>query len=71
MRAKELVMVEKNDENHALINLLIVNRDAQPISEQVELVAKSSGKSYTAVSNQNGIVSLRVPNGEMYIINMV
>jgi len=47
----------------ALIRILVLNQDEKPIRERLELVAKSTGETYPAMSDEKGIAALLVPAG--------
>ena len=57
-------------EQNALLRLLIVDPDENPLQEKVDLVAHSDGKIYSSKSGDDGIASILVPAGDSYTLNM-
>lgn len=54
----------------ALLLMLIVNNDEQPISTEVVLISKTNRRVYKVKSNAKGIAELLIPINDTYSINL-
>ena len=57
-------------ETEALLLMLIVNKDNQPISEEVAIISKTTNRVYKTKSNADGIAEILIPINDTYSINM-
>ncbi|MFK7948247.1 MAG: hypothetical protein AB8G11_11685 [Saprospiraceae bacterium] len=57
-------------ENQALVLMLIVNNDEQPISTEVAIISKTTKQVYETKSNAKGIAELLIPINDTYSINL-